>query len=124
MPKVSKETVSSVEDFGVAEDRAEDLEGYTVNFTTIREAQDLAPAFAGLPGKHCSCPHWGYMLKGRMTITYADHQDVLEPGDAFYLPPGHTPAVDAGTEFVMFSPAEELHKTVEVMMKNMEAQAG
>ncbi len=29
-------------------------------------------------------------------------------GDAFYLPPGHVPAAEAGTEFVQFSPATEL----------------
>ncbi len=111
MPKVSKTTVSSVKDFGIAEDRAEDLEGYTVNFTTIREAHDLAPMLASLPGGQCNCPHWGYLLQGRLVVTYADREEVIEPGDAFYLPPGHTPAADAGTEFVLFSPAEELAAT-------------
>jgi len=43
-------------------------------------------------------------------------------GDAFYTPPGHVPALhEAGTEFVLFSPAEELRKTQAVMMKNMES---
>jgi len=111
MPKVSKETVSSVKDFGVAEDRAEDIEGYTINFTTIRESHDLAPMLAVLPGGHCSCPHWGYIFKGRLVFTFEDHEEVLEAGDAFYLPPGHTPAADAGSEFVMFSPADELAAT-------------
>jgi mannose-6-phosphate isomerase-like protein (cupin superfamily) len=111
MPKVSKETVSTRNDFTVAVEGAEDLEGYTVNFVTIRESHDLAPMLAVLPGGHCSCPHWGYVLQGRMVITYPDRQEVLEAGDAFYLPPGHTPAADAGAEFVMFSPAEELKAT-------------
>jgi hypothetical protein len=30
---------------------------------------------------------------------------------SLYLPPGHTPAVDSGTEFVLFSPADELAST-------------
>ena len=111
MPKVSKETASSVKDFGVAEDRAEDVEGYTISFTTIREGHDLAPMLAVLPGGHCSCPHWGYMLKGRIVVTYGDRQDAFEAGDAFYMPPGHTPAADADTEFVMFSPADQLATT-------------
>ncbi len=111
MPKVSKETVSIRNDFTVAEEGAEDLEGYTVNFVTIRESHDLAPMLAVLPGGKCSCPHWGYMLAGRMVVTYGDHADVLEAGDAFYLPPGHTPAADAGAEFVLFSPADQLAAT-------------
>jgi quercetin dioxygenase-like cupin family protein len=66
---------------------------------------------AGLPGGHCSCPHWGYLLQGRMTVRYADKTEVLEPGDAFYMTPGHVPAAEAGSEFVMFSPADELKAT-------------
>jgi hypothetical protein len=77
----------------------------------IREGHDLAPMLAGLPGGNCSCPHWGYVLAGRLTVTYPDHQEVYETGDAFYMPPGHTPAAESGTEFVMFSPADELAKT-------------
>jgi len=111
MPKVSKETVSSVKDFGVAEDRTQDVEGYTISFTTIREGHDLAPMLAVLPGGHCSCPHWGYMFKGRIVITYGDRQEAFEAGDAFYIPPGHTPAADADSEFVMFSPADQLAAT-------------
>jgi hypothetical protein len=58
MPKLSKQTASQVEDFGVAEDRYDDLDGYTVNFVTIRQAHDLAPMLSGLPGGNCACPHW------------------------------------------------------------------
>ena len=43
-----------------------------------------------------------------MTFRFADHEEVFEAGDAFYLPPGHIPTAEAGTEFVQFSPAEEL----------------
>ena len=48
------------------------------------------------------------MLKGRLTYRFEDHDEVVEAGDAFYLPPGHIPVVEAGTEFVQFSPAHEL----------------
>jgi quercetin dioxygenase-like cupin family protein len=62
------------------------------------------------------------VLSGRVRFTYADHEEVFETGDAFYTPAGHIPVIDeAGTEFVMFSPAEELEKTEEVMSRNMEA---
>ena len=57
----------------------------------IRESHDLAPMLKGLPGGNCSCPHWGYVLKGRIIVRYDDHEEVFEAGDAFYMPPGHTP---------------------------------
>ena len=43
-----------------------------------------------------------------MTVTYADHVEVLSAGDAFYMTPGHSPKAQAGTEFVMFSRKEEM----------------
>ena len=111
MAKVSRTTAEKVQDFGVAEDRTTTSDGYTMGFTVIREASDLAPALAALPGGHCSCPHWGYVTKGRLVFTFEDREEVYEEGDAFYTPPGHTPAADAGTEFVMFSPAGLLEVT-------------
>jgi hypothetical protein len=53
MPKVSKETAGRIDDFGLAEDRHDDLDGYTVNFVTIRQTHDLAPMLRGLPGGSC-----------------------------------------------------------------------
>jgi hypothetical protein len=46
---------------------------------------------------------------------------VFEAGDAYYVGPGHTPVLYAGTEVVEFSPTEELGHTMEVVAKNMEA---
>jgi hypothetical protein len=53
-------------------------------------------------------PALGYVTAGRLTVRYGDRQEVIEPGDAFYMPPGHVPAAVAGTELVMFSPQDEL----------------
>lgn len=123
MPKLSKQSASLVEDFGVAEDRHDDLDGYTVNFVTIRDSHDLAPMLASLPGGNCSCPHWGYVFKGRLTIRYADHEETVEGGEAFYMSPGHAPAAEAGTELVQFSPAEQLAATTEAIKKAMAGDA-
>ena len=120
MPKVSKDTTENVVEFPPAIDRSSDVDGYTINFVTIKETHSLAPMLATLPGGHCSCPHWGYMLSGQMTVRYGDHDDVLGAGDAFYLPPGHVPDATAGTEFVMFSPADELAETNAAVMKGMQ----
>jgi mannose-6-phosphate isomerase-like protein (cupin superfamily) len=124
MPKVSKDSVTEVRDYGVAEDRTGNLDGYTVNFVSIRQDHDLAPMLSGLPGGRCPCPHWGYVLKGRMTVRYADHEEVCETGDAFYMPPGHTPAAEAGTEFIQISPSDQLQEVEAAVVKAMQQMQG
>ena len=108
MARVSRDSAPEVVDYGPAEDRTGHFDGYTVNFTSIREDVDLAPVLKGLPGDSCQCPHWGYMIAGRLTVRYGDDEEAIEPGDAFDTLPGHVPAAQAGSEFVMFSPQEEL----------------
>jgi hypothetical protein len=117
MPKTSRETVSNVQEFELAEDRAEDLGGYTVDFVTIRQDHDLVQPLSGLPGGQCACPHWGYVFKGQITMSYGDREEIISAGEAFYMPPGHVPAVIAGTEFVQFSPSDELKVTQEAIFK-------
>jgi hypothetical protein len=125
MPKVSKESAAHVEDHGPVEDRHEDVDGYTINFVSFRQDIDGTPLLKGLPDDRCQCPHWGYVLKGRVTFRFADHEEVFEPGDAFYTPPGHGFLVEKDSEFVQFSPTQELQETEAAMMKNMQAmQAG
>ena len=63
---------------------------------------------AGLPGSHCPCPHWGYVVKGELTVRYGDREEVIGAGEAFYMPPGHVPAATAGSEFVQFSLTDQL----------------
>jgi hypothetical protein len=124
MPKVSKDSAAHVEDHGPVEDRHEDVEGYTINFVSFRGDIDGTPMLRGLPDDRCPCPHWGYVLKGRLTYRFADHEEVFEAGDAFYLPPGHIPLADAGSELVQFSPSEELSRVTTAMQHNMEQLQG
>jgi len=108
MPKMSKDSAPNVDDVGPALDIGGHLDDYTVDFVTIRQGHSLAALLKGLPGDSCQCPHWGYLFSGRITVTYADHEEVYEAGDAFYMTPGHVPAAAAGSEFVQFSPTEQL----------------
>ncbi len=124
MPRASKESAAQVDDRGPTEDRHEDLGGYTVNFVTIREDMDLAPLLKGLPDDRCQCPHWGYVFKGRLTWRFADRDEVVEAGDAFYAPPGHAPMAEAGSEFVQFSPTAELREVEAAMIENVERMQG
>ena len=104
-------------------DRHEDLDGYTVNFVSFAQDIDATPLLKGLPDDSCPCPHWGYVLEGRVTFRFADREEVFEAGDAFYLPPGHVPVVQAGTEYVQFSPSEDLRAVAETMARNAAGDA-
>ena len=80
---------------------------------------DDAQLLVGLPDDRCQCPHWGFLQSGRMTVRYTDHEEVVEGGELYYMPPGHSITVDAGTELLEFSPAEEFQKTVAVAERNL-----
>ena len=95
--------------------------GMTIEVGKVRQTIDVAPLFKGLPDDRCQCPHWGYVLKGQMRYKFADHEEVYGAGDVYYCPPGHTPVLEAGCEYVEFSPAEEYSKTAEVANRNMNA---
>ena len=91
MPNVSRTSASIHNEFGPGEEYTEHLDDTTVNFVTINEDSDLAPLLVGLPDDKCQCRHWGYLFAGQMTVTYADRVEVINPGDAFYMTPGHSP---------------------------------
>ena len=122
MPKLSKETAPDVKEFPMATDRSGDLDGYTFNFVTIHQSHDLGPILAQLPAGNCQCPHWGYLSKGQMTVRYGDREEVIEAGDAFYMPPGHAPEAVAGTEILQISPANEFAELQSALMNAMQAQ--
>jgi hypothetical protein len=125
MPKTSKETASQVEDMGVMEGRYEELGDFVVGFEHFRVDADAAPLMKGLPDDRCQSAHWGYVVRGKITMTFADHVEVYETGDAFYAAPGHTPAIAAGTEVIEFSPKQAYQQTLAVIERNLAAlQAG
>ena len=118
MPKMSKHTAEHAA-AGPGERWHAELDGYSVDFLSWHADLDSAAMLKGLPGDRCPCPHWGYVLKGKVTYTFEDHEEVHEAGDAFYVPGGHTPRFDAGTEFLQFSPAAELRVVSETIEKNL-----
>jgi hypothetical protein len=94
----------------------------TVAFVHVPKGADFRPALVGLPDDLCQCPHWGYVISGKVEFTFADGRtEAYESGDAYYAPPGHTPRLFAGSEVVEFHPTSELAKTMEVVQRNMEA---
>lgn len=125
MPKASKTSASESVSVEGYEGHFEHFDGgYTVGFETYTADADMAPMFRGLPDDRCQCPHWGYVVRGRVKFTSTDGQEeTFESGEAYYVPPGHTPTIYAGTEVVEFSPTEELAETMDIVQKNMEATA-
>jgi hypothetical protein len=82
---------------------------------------NLSPLLQGLPNDLCPCPHWGYVLKRQMRVSYADSQEVIRVGDLFYLPPGHTGVVEQDFEAVEFSRPAEHEPVMEVVRSNAAA---
>ncbi|MDP9255965.1 MAG: AraC family ligand binding domain-containing protein [Actinomycetota bacterium] len=100
------------------------MDGYTANFVVFRQDIDSTPLLKGLPDDRCQCAHWGYVIEGKVTFRFADHEEVFEAGDAFYVAPGHTQLAAAATEYVQFSPREELAAVDAAIMRNMQAMQG
>jgi hypothetical protein len=120
VPKVSKESATHHQDHGPVEAWSEDVDGYTIDFVRFGVDIDAGPLLNGLPGDRCPCPHWGYVFKGRVTYTFADREEVHDAGEAFYVEGGHLQRADAGTEYLQFSPADELRPVSETIKRNLQ----
>ena len=92
-----------------------------VEYDIFKKRFDVTPFLKGLPNDRDPCPHWGIIVKGQMTMIVNGKREVIKAGDAYYMPPGHTAIVDAGTEGWEFSPNDKLKKTMEVIIRNMDA---
>lgn len=89
-------------------------------YFTLAAGVDTTPLFVGLHGNHCHCPHWGFVLRGRITTTDAKGtQETVNANDLFYWPPGHNVKVDADAEIVMFSPQREHSQVIDHMIEKV-----
>lgn len=61
----------------------------------------------------------------RATATHVEDMGVMdevyEPGDAYYAPPGHIPVIEAGADIVEFSPTGDHARTMAVLAENLAA---
>ena len=89
-------------------------------YFTLSEGVDTTPLFEGLEGDLCQCPHWGFVLRGRLTTTDAGGaQETVAKNDLFYWPPGHNVRVDADAEIVMFSPQDKHSQVIDHMIEKV-----
>lgn len=97
-----------------------DVRGYgTISgeYFTLSAGVDTTPLFQGLEGNLCQCPHWGFVLRGRITTTSATGaQETVTANDLFYWPPGHNVRVEADAEIIMFSPQREHSLVIDHMI--------
>jgi hypothetical protein len=81
------------------------LGNVSCEYFSLASGVDTTPLFKGLEGNLCQCPHWGYVLGGRLTTTDSHgRSETVAEGDLFYWPAGHNVHVDADAELIMFSP--------------------
>jgi hypothetical protein len=120
MPKISRDTASNRVALEGLDIRLEHFEGgYTACFETHDADADLEPFFQGLPNDKCQTPRWGYVIRGKVSFKFDDHEETFQQGEAYFVPPGHTPVHHAGSEIVEFSPTESLGATINVVMGNL-----
>lgn len=87
---------------------------------TLAAGVDTTPLFQGLDGNACQCPHWGYVIRGRLTTTDAEGaSETVGAADLFYWPPGHNVRVDEDAEIVMFSPQHEHSHVIDHMIRKV-----
>ena len=77
-------------------------------YFSLGAGTDITPLLKGLEGDLCQAPHWGYLIEGRVTVTYSDgSEESIEGGDLFFWPAGHTVRVGTDAEIILFSPQTE-----------------
>ncbi len=89
-------------------------------YFSLSAGADIAPLLQGLPGDMCQSPHWGYLIEGEVTVTYAlGIREVICGGDLFYWPPGHSVKVGKDAEVILFSPQHEHTEVLDHMLGKM-----
>ncbi len=81
---------------------------------------DIAPLLRGLEDDLCQAPHWGYVLQGRLTVSFSDGtSEETAGGDLFYWPPGHSVRVGEDAQVILFSPQHEHNQAIDHMLAMM-----
>ena len=76
--------------------RGQEWGGMTSAYMQYPTGLDFCPLLEGLERDHCQCPHWGYVMEGRIRVNYEDGtEEVVGAGEIYYWPSGHTVVVEA-----------------------------
>lgn len=85
----------------------------TVAFIRLPQGTDMAPALKGMPDDLCQCPHWGFLIKGRLRMRTKEGEEFYEAGQAYYWGPGHSPEALEDVEVMEFSPTKEFQEVMD-----------
>lgn len=99
--------------------------GMTVCYNVLPKGTDFRPLLNGLPNDSCHCPHWGYVISGKLLVKYDDGtEETLTDGDVYYLPNGHTAIVQENFKTIEFSPSKEFKEIITHVGKKMAELGG
>ncbi|TRX71454.1 cupin domain-containing protein [Carboxylicivirga sp. M1479] len=91
-------------------------------YFTLKAGTDFSPLLEGLKDDKCQTPHWGFVIKGDITVEYTNKsQETVTTGDLFYWPPGHTVMVNNDSDIVLFSPQKEHTEVMDHILCKIEA---
>jgi len=89
-------------------------------FFSLDAGTDITPLLQGLEDDLCQAPHWGYLAKGQLTVTYRDgSRETVSAADLFYWPPGHTVKAEQDAEVILFSPQHEHTPVIEHLKRKL-----
>jgi len=108
---IQQDVPVAIEGEGV-EVRKTEVGDMTASFIRLAKGTDLGPALVGLDGDLCPCPHWGYMVEGRLLMRTNDGDEVYEAGEPFYWAPGHAPVALEDCYYVDFSPTQPFSEVI------------
>ena len=109
-------------ELGEIETRGVDCGGVYLRYIELPAGTDFRPLLAGLPDDRCSCPHWGYIVDGSITLQFADgREETSRAGDVYYWPDGHVAWTDEGVTFVEFSPTDGILPVLDHLGKQLAA---
>jgi len=90
-------------------------------YFSLSSGTDISPLLQGLEDDLCQSPHWGYVIEGKLTVSFSDgHNETVSTSDLFYWPPGHTVKADADTEMILFSPEHEHTHVMDHILKKVQ----
>jgi hypothetical protein len=85
-----------------------EFDGMAIAHTRVPKGFDLDQLLQGLPNDLCPCPHWGYILEGKMIVKYQDGSvEEIKGGEVYYARGGHTAVFEEDCVSIDFSPADE-----------------
>jgi hypothetical protein len=105
---------------GDIETRGVECDDIYARYIDLPPGADFRPLLAGLPDDRCPCPHWGHILRGSITVRYANGQEeTSRAGDVYYWRGGHTGWTDEGVTFLEFSPTTAILPVLDHLAKQL-----